>query len=282
MATAHAIDAKQTMRFAFSERENGRTEKSIQRGTTKSSNNSDEVSDVCSYVDMLEQQQSKLVAVLSLLYTRFQQGQSWLGEPLREAHGGQPLTHDILERLGLLHYYSDGGGGDERVEEACGHTRQMPLGGGTPPPHQSTLTRSDSEKEYNTSGSMFRCTSATDQMLFTDPFPQYDSEPASPMKSAILHQTQAVAPVKQEEPIIANGSMQSHGFDARALSWSSWQTETRITEETLYFGKLSCGIDPKTNLDQDTVMLNPFDAIDLAMPIWDASSDCTFSTLLNC
>merc|ERR1712029_1246389 len=54
------------------------------------------------YVEMLEQQQSQLVAGLRELYSKLRDGQPWPGAPLREAHGGHPLTHDILERLELL------------------------------------------------------------------------------------------------------------------------------------------------------------------------------------
>jgi len=55
------------------------------------------------YVEMLEQQQSQLVSGLRELYKRLQAGESWPGKPLKESHGGFPLTHDILERLNVLH-----------------------------------------------------------------------------------------------------------------------------------------------------------------------------------
>jgi len=55
------------------------------------------------YVEMLEQQQSQLVSGLRELYKRLQAGESWPGKALRESHGGFPLTHDILERLNVLH-----------------------------------------------------------------------------------------------------------------------------------------------------------------------------------
>ena len=52
---------------------------------------------------MLEQQQSQLVAGLRELYRKLQSGESWPGLPLESSHEGHPLTHDILERLDLLH-----------------------------------------------------------------------------------------------------------------------------------------------------------------------------------
>lgn len=55
------------------------------------------------YVEMLEQQQAQLVSGLREMYRRLQSGESWPGKPLKESHGGFPLTHDMLERLNVLH-----------------------------------------------------------------------------------------------------------------------------------------------------------------------------------
>ncbi|KAK5077451.1 Fluconazole resistance protein 1 [Exophiala xenobiotica] len=54
------------------------------------------------YGEMLESQQAQLIAGLRELYRRIQNGQGWVGEPLKERAGGTPLTHDILEALGAL------------------------------------------------------------------------------------------------------------------------------------------------------------------------------------
>jgi len=54
------------------------------------------------YVEMLESQQAQLVTGLQELYKRMQNGQGWMGSPLKETSHGLPLTHDILERLGAL------------------------------------------------------------------------------------------------------------------------------------------------------------------------------------
>lgn len=55
-----------------------------------------------SYVEMLEQQQEKLVNALQLLYDHNLKGTRWPGHPLHKTSKGIPLTHDILDRLGLL------------------------------------------------------------------------------------------------------------------------------------------------------------------------------------
>ena len=55
-----------------------------------------------SYVEMLEQQQEKLVNGIRELYARAISSGSWTGAPLQNTPKGYPLTHDILERLGFL------------------------------------------------------------------------------------------------------------------------------------------------------------------------------------
>ncbi|EEP82082.1 predicted protein [Uncinocarpus reesii 1704] len=54
-----------------------------------------------SYMEMLEEQQNQLVAGLRLLYRRVQEGEGWPGKPVQECNG-RPLTHEILEALGVL------------------------------------------------------------------------------------------------------------------------------------------------------------------------------------
>ncbi|OAL53537.1 hypothetical protein IQ07DRAFT_640592 [Pyrenochaeta sp. DS3sAY3a] len=52
---------------------------------------------------MLEQQQTQMVLGLRVMYYKLKGGEGWPGAPLNEAHGGIPLTHDILERLNVLY-----------------------------------------------------------------------------------------------------------------------------------------------------------------------------------
>jgi hypothetical protein len=56
-----------------------------------------------SYVRALEMQQFKLVAGLQTMYTMLLAANSWPGPQLTE-HKGNPLAHDILDRLGLLEH----------------------------------------------------------------------------------------------------------------------------------------------------------------------------------
>ncbi len=64
---------------------------------------------------MLEQQQEKLVNALQELYDRNLNRIAWPGPPLQKTGKGIALTHDILDRLGLLKL--DDQGNSETFEE---------------------------------------------------------------------------------------------------------------------------------------------------------------------
>lgn len=71
---------------------------------------------------MLEQQQNQLVNGLQELYALVIGRASWKGAPLKESANGHPLTHDILERLGVLKL--DVNVGTEAFEENLDVLRQ--------------------------------------------------------------------------------------------------------------------------------------------------------------
>ena len=58
---------------------------------------------IYSYVQMLERQHGQLSAGLQELYRRAQSCRSWTGPCLEFGDHDQPLTHEILEVLGVLH-----------------------------------------------------------------------------------------------------------------------------------------------------------------------------------
>jgi len=55
-----------------------------------------------SYVQMLARQHTQLIAGLQELYRRTQTGEGWVGPLPDPVNYGQPLTHKILEALGVL------------------------------------------------------------------------------------------------------------------------------------------------------------------------------------
>ncbi|EON65146.1 hypothetical protein W97_04383 [Coniosporium apollinis CBS 100218] len=106
------------------------------------------------YVEMLEQQQGQLVAGLRELYRRLQSGEGWPGSPLPNAQNGHPLTHNILERLDLLHLFDETISNYEGFEEDCTRMQQRLLEGGAQYGHRRGSISSDSEHELSSISSL--------------------------------------------------------------------------------------------------------------------------------
>src|ERR1700761_2112342 len=66
---------------------------------------------------MLEEHQTMLISGIRDLYQRLLDGESWPGSPISESRDGNPLTHEILERLGVLTDASEQSGADSPVFE---------------------------------------------------------------------------------------------------------------------------------------------------------------------
>ncbi len=64
---------------------------------------------------MLERQHTELIAGLHELYRRIQAGERFPSPPLEPAYNGQPLTHKILEALGVLPSDEDWEDGEKAV-----------------------------------------------------------------------------------------------------------------------------------------------------------------------
>jgi len=146
------------------------------------------------YVEMLENQQSQLVTDLQELYKRTQNGQGWIGSPLKETSHGAPLTHDILERLGALK--QDGHATGEAFEEDLNLMQQRLIASGAGFMPRDLSSDSDSEAVESP---MF------DQMpqmpqkptLFTDPF-SLNSFPPTPPNQSPYPQTARTVPSKMQ------------------------------------------------------------------------------------
>ena len=120
-----AIDANQITPYVYLESARNRTTRSIQKGGCFCLSPPPYYpcsSFPVSYVEMLEQQQDKLVNALQDLYDRNLNRKGWPGPPLQKTAKGIPLTHDILDRLGLLKL--DDQGNYERFEEDTDVLRQ--------------------------------------------------------------------------------------------------------------------------------------------------------------
>ncbi|KAF4556204.1 Fungal Zn(2)-Cys(6) binuclear cluster domain-containing protein 1 [Elsinoe fawcettii] len=179
------------------------------------------------YVEMLEQQQSQLVAGLQETYRRLLAANLWPGQVLDE-HEGHPLTHDILSALDILQHKSDGS--MDVFEEDTEKLQQRLVAHGAPYMHRRGSVSSDSD--HSTTHSHKRPRSMIDspvsspaQSAFRKSF-DHDRATASPVsahpaqlpnKSRHPHKP---SPLHTESPVIDN--LQNMEEDALMSAWS-WQ-----------------------------------------------------------
>lgn len=234
------------------------------------------------YVEMLEQQQTQLVAGLRELYSRLQKGESWPGQPLRESSGGHPLTHDILERLDLLHPTGDNSSNYEGFEEDCNRMQQKLLERGAPFTRRRGSVSSDSEHGHASSNSSYGGTPTTRSFAFDGPFARHTAPPTPPMNSPFPRQSQIVSPVKQESPLVSSTFMNTGALDPSALSRTAWMNDSMMMDEPVDFSKPMYGYDSFAGYDQtmmmDTIAINPNDPM---MPDWNSNNDLDFSSFIQ-
>lgn len=231
---------------------------------------------------MLEQQQAQLVAGLRELYTRLQTGQGWPGQPLREAQGGHPLTHDILERLDLLHGPSENGTNYEGFEEDCSRMQNKLLERGAPLSHRRGSMSSDSEHGHTSSPSSYSGTPTTRQFPFTDPFVRNNAPPTPPMNSPFPRQSQMTAPPKQELPMASSTFAQTGALDPSTLS-RAWMNDSMMMDDQIDFSKSMSGFDNFNNNFDQVMMVDPIfmDPNDPMMPDWNNTTDLDFNNFIQ-
>ncbi|KAF2175621.1 hypothetical protein K469DRAFT_723904 [Zopfia rhizophila CBS 207.26] len=233
------------------------------------------------YVEMLEQQQAQLVAGLRELYSRLQNGQGWPGQPLREAQGGHPLTHDILERLDLLHPTSDSSN-YEGFEEDCSRMQQKLLERGATYTHRRGSVSSDSEHGHTSSSSSYSGTPTTKSLPFTDPFARNNAPPTPPMNSPFPRQSQITPTIKQEAPLVSQTFMHTGALDPSALTRSAWPGEPMMMDDTMDY-KFMSSFDSFNNLDPGAMILDPcvINPAGPMMPDWNDPSDLDFNSFIS-
>lgn len=151
-----------------------------------------------SYVEMLEQQQSQLVTGLQVLYKRLQAGEGWPGLPL-DSHSGQPLTHDILERLDLLHSASDTSIKHEDFDEDLANLKRRCVAENGSPSHRRRRSPSEESEPSLVSSRSSRGMSSPHSLSMPDSFSQ-KSSPATPfIDSPYLQTARLSAPVKPQQ-----------------------------------------------------------------------------------
>jgi hypothetical protein len=283
---ALAAGVKLTMPSACLEKEKSRKTRCTQKGEQHSRNTASNRANYFRYVEMLEQQQTQLVAGLRELYSRLQKGESWPGQPLRESSGGHPLTHDILERLDLLHPSGDNHNSNyEGFEEDCSRMQQKLLERGAPFTHRRGSVSSDSEHGHasNNSPVSYEGTPTTRSFAFDNPFARHNAPPTPPMHSPFPRQSQIVSPpVKQESPMVSPTFMNSSAMNLPVMQQTPWMNDTMMMDEPVDFTKAMYGFDTLTGYDQsmmmDTITINPHDPM---MPDWNSNADLDFNSFIQ-
>jgi hypothetical protein len=231
---------------------------------------------------MLEQQQTQLVAGLRELYSRLQKGESWPGQPLRESSGGHPLTHDILERLDLLHSPNDNSINYEGFEEDCNRMQQKLLERGASFTRRRGSVSSDSDHGHVSSNSPIVDTPTTKTFAFDNPFARHNAPPTPPMNSPFPRQSQVVFPIKQESPMVSPTFMNAGALNPSSLSQTAWLNDSMMMDEPVDFGKPMYGFDNFAGYDP-TMMLDTIaiGANDPMMSDWNNTADLDFSSFIQ-
>jgi hypothetical protein len=184
---------------------------------------------------MLENQQAQLVTGLQELYKRTQNGQGWIGSPLKETSHGAPLTHDILERLGALK--QDGHATGEIFEEDLTLMQKRLIANGAGFMQRDTSSDSDSETAPSP---MFE--QIPQKHTFTDPFSLHSFPPTPPNQSPYPRNARTV-PSKMRtypQPRIDQAAMNTHILQRQSWSPSSVRFDDSMDMDFVSF-------DPSTN-----------------------------------
>ena len=142
---------------------------------------------------MLESQQAQLVTGLQELYKRLQNGQGWTGAALKESSQGQPLTHDILERLGALK--QDGQASNETFEEDLNVLQQRLIADGAGFMQRAPSHDSHSHSDSSAPSSIYE--PVAQRPSFNNPFPLSQYPPTPPNQSPYPQNARTV-PVKSQ------------------------------------------------------------------------------------
>jgi hypothetical protein len=148
---------------------------------------------------MLEQQQAQLVTGLRELYRRLQAGEDWPGMPLKEYHGGHPLTHDILERLDLLHSTGDAPIKHEGFDEDLALLQRRCMRENGSPLHRKRSPSEESEPGLTSSASSHGISSPAQSMSFVDSFSQNSSPQTPSLDSPFLPPSRNSLPSKAQQ-----------------------------------------------------------------------------------
>jgi len=197
---------------------------------------------------MLENQQAQLVSGLQELYKRTQNGQGWIGSPLKETSHGAPLTHDILERLGALK--QDGHATGEIFEEDLSLMQQRLIANGAGFMQRETSSDSDSETAPSP---MFE--QVPQKPVFTDPFSLHSFPPTPPNQSPYPRNARTVPSKMQSYP---QPRIDQTGMNSQLLHRQTWGPSSGRFDDSMDLDFVS--FDPSANYGVSTPIFGQLQA----------------------
>ncbi|EXJ94674.1 hypothetical protein A1O1_03071 [Capronia coronata CBS 617.96] len=203
------------------------------------------------YVEMLESQQAQLVAGLQELYRRTQNGQGWPGSPLKETSHGMPLTHDILERLGVLKL--DGHGANEVFEEDLTVLQQRLIADGA-----GFMQRQSSHDSHSDSAASPLYEPVAQRPNFPNPTPFHGNRfpPTPPNQSPFPQSAQVVGiPAKSHNSYTYPHAATHHSN----LSWNTPASDLDTTDSLDFMSQFESPLmDVDSSLDLNSYPSNMF------------------------
>lgn len=172
------------------------------------------------------------------------------------------MTHDILERLGLLHGQDDE---HENFEEVYNFMQQQLSERRV---LSSRSTSSESEQGHTSSSLSNNENPTVKQFPSTDPIAGNNAPPTPPMISPIPEQSPMPAPLEQELPVARSPFVSTGGLYSAAQP-QEWMNIPTTMEESMDFARpLPAFKSFTTNFEN--VVINTGDLI---MPDWNGAAD---------
>lgn len=174
---------------------------------------------------MLESQQTQLVTGLQELYRRLQRGEGWVGSPLKESTRGQPLTHDILERLGALK--QDSKAGIDHFEDDHEALQNMLFANGAGAMQREHSFDTNSEADQTPT---FEMGARQRMSSYPNSFAATQFPPTPPVGSPHPYSIKTSSPLKAEMSIATNGITNQDQWQMDPMEFS--EMEYNMTYES--------------------------------------------------
>lgn len=190
------------------------------------------------------------------MYRMLQTGESWPGKPLKQSHGGFPLTHDILERLNVLHS-ADFPIGNEAFEDDLEalQTRCLRTNGMAQSVRRKRAMSEESEPSLTSSNSSHGMSSPAQSIAFPEAYSQQVTPITPPVdidfyQSSFRHKSQFATPSGARQP--------SFNVTPTALLQQAWAGQQLPLDTSMdvdmYAYNPSMGCDPQLFSNQNSFL----------------------------